>query len=106
MKSAATINVFASGGERVFRNDILIKSFCIPVIAISIVNFTGLIHNKNYSAFNLIISYAYFIALSWVIWQGNVQFIILLKKNFKVSYNAYYKSVLALYAIIIVYTII
>jgi len=106
MKSAATINVFASGGEKVFRNDVLIKSFCIPVIAIGIVNFTGLIHNKNYSTLNLIISYTYFIALAWAIWQGNVQLMILLKKNFKVSYNAYYKSILALYTMIIVYTII
>jgi sensor histidine kinase YesM len=106
MKSAATINVFASGGEKVFRNDVLIKSFCIPLIAIGIVNFTGLIHNKNYSTFNLLISYTYFIALAWVIWQGNVQVMILLKKNFKVSYNVYYKSILALYVTIIAYTII
>ena len=106
MKSAATINVFASGGERIFRNDVLIKCLCIPVIAISIVNFTSLINNENYSAFNLILSYTYFIALAWLIWQGNVQLMILLKKNFKVSYNVYYKSILALYAVIIAYTII
>ncbi len=106
MKSAATINVFPSGGEKVFRNDVLIKCFCIPVIAVSIVNFTGLIHNRNYTAFNLILSYAYFIALAWVLWQGNVQLMILLKKNFRVSHNNYYKSVLVLYAVIIVYTII
>ncbi len=106
MKPAATINVFSSGGEKVFRNDVLIKCLCIPVIAVSIVNFTHLIHNNNYSAFNLIISYTYFIALAWVIWQGNVQLMILIKKNFRVAYNVYYKSVIALYAIIIVYTIV
>ena len=106
MESAATINTFSSGGEKVFRNNVLIKALCIPLIAVAVINFNGLIHNKNYSLLNLIISYAYFIALAWIIWQGNVQLMILLKKNFKVSFKTYYKSILALYGIIILYTAI
>ena len=106
MKPAATINVFSSGGEKVFRNDVLIKCVCIPLIAAGIVNFTHIIHNKNYSAFNLAISYTYFIVLAWMIWQGNVQLMILLKRHLKVPFHAYYKSILALYAVIIAYTII
>jgi LytS/YehU family sensor histidine kinase len=41
-----------------------------------------------------------------MIWQGNVQLMILLKRHLKVPFHAYYKSILALYAVIIPYTII
>lgn len=106
MKPAAAINMLPSGGIKVFRKDVLIKCVCIPLIAIGIVNGTSLIHNKLYSTFNLIISYIYFITLAWVVWQGNVQLMILLKKKLKVSFDKYYKSILALYSLIIVYTTI
>lgn len=106
MKPAATINVLPPGGTKVFRNDVLVKCVCIPLIAFGIVNGTSLIHNRLYSAFNLVISYIYFITLAWVIWQGNVQLMIVLKKRIKVSFDKYYKSVLALYSTIIVYTTI
>ncbi len=106
METAAVINVSSIGGEKVFRKDLAIKCLCIPLVAIGIVNFTSLIHNKSYSAFYLLLSYAYFIFLAWIIWQGNVQLMQLIKKKFRVAYSAYYKSILALYAIIIVYTIL
>ncbi len=43
-------------------------------------------------------------ALAWVIWEGNVQLLILLKKNLKLPPKDYYKTVLALYGFIILYT--
>lgn len=106
METAAFINIPSIGGEKIFRKDLIIKCLCIPLIAIGIVNFTNLIHNKSYSVFYLLLSYIYFILLSWIIWQGNVQLMKLIKKRFRVAFRAYYKSVLALYATIIVYTIV
>ena len=45
-----------------------------------------------------------FITLAWIIWEGNVRLLIFLKKNLRLPSKVYYKSILALYAFIILYT--
>ncbi len=104
MKHAATIQMLSPGGGKIFRKDRLAKFIGIPLVAVAAVNVTGFIHNQNYTAGSLLFSYAYFIICAWIIWEGNVQFMILLKKKQKVSYHSYYRSILTLYAIVIIYT--
>lgn len=102
MKPDATIS-FSDRQRTFFKKDWPVKLIAIPILAVSIVNATKIIANNKYSLFQLIPAYTYFIALAWVIWEGNVQLLVLLKKNLKPSKD-YYKTVLALYGFVILYT--
>jgi len=104
MKPVATIDVLPSGGKKIFKNDTLVKIVSIPLVAIIVVNCTKIITNYKYSAPILAVNYVYFIAVAWLIWEGNVRMMMYIKKNFQVSFGAYYKSILILYATVIVYT--
>jgi len=104
MEPAATINIFSQTDKSFFKKDRLIKLLGVPVLAITIVNFTSIITNVRYNALHLLINYSYFIVMAWAIWQGNVRLLIYLKKNLQTAPAAYYKTVLILYASIILYT--
>lgn len=104
MKPVATIQMPSPGVNKVFRKDRLIKFIGVPVIAVAVVNLTGFIHNKNYAALNLLVNYCYFIICAWIIWEGNVQLMIFLKKRTRFSIEIYYRGVLLLYLLVIVYT--
>ena len=104
MEPAVSISFLKSKEKTIFKKDWLAKLITIPVLAISIVNITRLVTNSRYDFFHLVINYVYFIALAWAIWQGNVRLMIALKKNLKLPAQAYYMSILILYACIILYT--
>ena len=104
MKPVATIDVLPSGGKKIFKNDTFVKIISIPIVAIVVVNSTKIITNEKYDLLVLITDYIFFIALAWLIWEGNVRLMIYLKRNFPVSFAAYYKSILTLYSIVITYT--
>jgi sensor histidine kinase YesM len=104
MEAAATIKIFAPKEKTLFKRDWLVKLISIPALAVAIANFTGIITNVRYNALHLFINYAYFIALAWIIWEGNVRLLIFLKKNFSLPLKVYYKSILILYSFIIAYT--
>jgi sensor histidine kinase YesM len=103
MEPAATINIFSQTDKSLFKKDLFIKLLGAPVLAISIVNFTHIITNVRYNSLHLFFNYSYFIVLALAIWQGNVQLLIYLKKNLTLP-NAYYKTVLILYASVVLYT--
>jgi sensor histidine kinase YesM len=103
MEHAATM-IFSVKEKALFKRDWLIKLIGVIVLAVSIVNLTRIITNARYNIFHLVINYAYFITLAWLIWEGNVRLLIFLKKNLRLPSKVYYKSILALYAFIILYT--
>ena len=100
------LKIFSPGERSFFQKDWPIKLIGVPVLAMSIVNLTGIITNSRYNSFRLFLNYAYFIALAWVIWEGNVRLLKFLKKNLRLPSKVYYKSILALYAFIILYTVL
>ncbi|MBV9962204.1 MAG: histidine kinase [Parafilimonas sp.] len=104
MAPVATIKIFLSKTNSVFRKDWLVKLICIPVLAVSISNFCNIITNTRYNAPHLFLNYACFILLAWIIWQGNVRLLVFLKKNINLPFKQYYKSILILYAFIMLYT--
>lgn len=104
MESAANIKMYSLKDKTIFKKDWLVKLIGIPLLAISIVNFTNIITNVRYNSLHLLINYSYFIALAWCIWQGNLKLMIFLKKNLRLPPKAYYKNILILYASIILYT--
>src|SRR5579871_2231937 len=84
--------------------DRTIKLFGIPLFGIVIPNITGLIHNYHYSFLELLACYAYFVFLSFVIWQGNVLLMQYIREKLKWRYNKYYKFISVLFLSIIIYS--
>jgi len=77
--------------------DKTVKLICIPLLGILIPNLSGLIVNAHYTIPQLIVSYAYFILISFVVWQGNVWFMYFIRKKYEWRYNQYYKIILSLF---------
>jgi sensor histidine kinase YesM len=74
-------------------NDKTIKLFGITILGLIIPNITGLITNHLYSFPELIACYAYFIFLSFAIWQGDVWLMYYMRRKFTWRYNKYYKVI-------------
>jgi sensor histidine kinase YesM len=85
-------------------NDRAIKLFGVPILGIIIPNITGLITNSRYSSIELIACYAYFIAVSFIIWQGNVWLMYYVRKKFKWRYNKYYKIIGILFTVNVLFS--
>ena len=76
--------------------DRIVKLFCIPILGMLIPNMAGLITNSLYSSFELVICYAYFILISFAVWEGNVRLMYYIRKKYEWRYNQYYKIILFL----------
>lgn len=85
-------------------DDRMIKWIGIPALGLLIPNLSGLITNRLYSFPELMACYAYFIFIALLIWQGNVWFMYLIRKKYTWSYKQYYKIVISLFLINIVYS--
>ncbi|MFT4152190.1 sensor histidine kinase [Parafilimonas sp.] len=103
MASAASI-LFSAKPPTSVKKDRAVKLIAVPVLAVAIANITQIITNNLYSFLQLSFIYTYFIALGWLIWEGNIRLLIFLKNNLWLPYREYYKTVLALYGFIILYT--
>src|SRR5882757_903328 len=85
-------------------DDRTIKLIGIPALGLLIPNLSGLITNRLYSFPELLACYAYFIFIALLIWQGNVWFMYFIRKKYTWSYKQYYKIVISLFLINIVYS--
>src|SRR5271156_2138632 len=85
-------------------NDRAIKLFGVPLLGIIIPNITGLITNNRYTFTELLACYAYFVLVSFIIWQGNVWLMYYVRKKFKPKYNKYYKIISILFSANILYS--
>ncbi|MEP6596268.1 MAG: histidine kinase [Ginsengibacter sp.] len=89
-------------------DDKAVKLFSVPVIAIFFSNIGGLIINSRYSIYLLLIQYCYFICLVYILWQGNILVVLLVKRKMdldKVDYPKYIFAILTgtiIYAVAIV----
>lgn len=73
-------------------DDRLAKALSIPCIGIVLPNLTGLIVNSRYGTPFLFVQYSYFILLVYLLWEGNILFIVMIKNrvNFdKIPYRNY-----------------
>lgn len=95
-----------AGGRKIFGRDKPIKFIFIPLLGILIPNITGLITNYAYSFPLLLVNYFCFILLAWLVWEGDVRLMIILKNRLKIPNKEYYKSVFVLFTTVIFYTIV
>lgn len=78
-------------------NDKPVKLLAIPLLGILIPNLTGIITHARYSTGEIIGSYLFFIFVSFVVWEGNVQLMRMIKRKYKWGHRSYYKTILALF---------
>jgi sensor histidine kinase YesM len=85
-------------------NDRIVKLIGIPVLGFVIPNLSSLITNNLYTYPELIASYAFFILVALLVWQGNVLLMYYIRKKFHWSFRSYYKIILAFFLANIVYS--
>jgi sensor histidine kinase YesM len=85
-------------------NDRMIKIAGIPVLGILIPNLTGLITNRRYSYPELAACYLFFIVVAFLVWEGNVRLMYLIRARFPWSRKSWNKIIIALFFANIVYS--
>ncbi|MHA4811847.1 sensor histidine kinase [Flavitalea flava] len=85
-------------------NDKMVKLIGVPALGLLIPNLTGLITNNQYSFLELCTSYAFFILIAFLVWQGNLWLMYFIRKTYDWSFKQYYKIIISLFLTNIVYS--
>lgn len=76
----------------------------IPTLGILIPNFSGLITNRIYRPIELAGNYLYFITVFFLVWEGNIRLMYFVREKYPWTRGAYYKIIIALFLINVVYS--
>jgi sensor histidine kinase YesM len=85
-------------------NDRMVKLIGIPVLGVVIPNLSGLISNRLYRSSELAGSYLYFIALAFLVWEGNVRLMYFIREKYPWSRKSYYTIITALFFANVIYS--
>src|ERR1700748_2329385 len=85
-------------------NDKLVRLIGIPVLGCLIPNLSGLITNRLYSYTGLAASYTCFIAIAFVVWEGNLQLMHFIREKYTWTKRPYYKIIASLFFTNIIYS--
>jgi sensor histidine kinase YesM len=85
-------------------DDRWIKFIGIPALGFFIPNLSGLITNRLYDYSELLGSYAFFTLVSFLVWQGNVWLMHVIRQRYTWSFRQYHKIVISLFLVNIVYS--
>ncbi len=85
-------------------NDRMVKTIGIPALGLAIPNLSGLITNSLYTWPQLLVCYAFFILVAFVVWQGNIFLMNFVRRKFEWSFDSYYKVIISLFLANIVYS--
>jgi sensor histidine kinase YesM len=89
--------------EEILR-DRTVKMIGIPLLGILIPNIAGLITNTDYSLGGLLISYLYFVFISFMVWQGNVWLMYFIKNRYDWRTSQYPRIILLFFFSNVVYS--
>ena len=76
----------------------------IPLIAVLIPNVAGLITNNLYEPWELALSYLFFTATGFIIWNGNMKLMHYLRKNNVEMYETYMRIVVTYFLVNVLYS--
>ncbi|MEP7317875.1 MAG: sensor histidine kinase [Panacibacter sp.] len=76
----------------------------VPLLGITIPNITGIIINNQHEWWQLILSYAYFILTSYVVWKGNMLLVKTIRRQAENNTPAYYRIILFYFISNLIYT--
>lgn len=98
MKPAAVLE------KNKYLRDWPIKLLAIPLLGIAIPNITGIITHAHYTTSEIAGSYLFFTFIAFVVWEGNVMLMRLVKRKYKWGHRAYYKTILAFFICNVIYS--
>ena len=78
----------------------------VPLLGVTIPNLTGVITNRRYTNWELLLSYAFFISIAILIWKGNVRFLYYIRKYNVELYDDYFRIVLTYLIVNVLYSAI
>src|SRR6187402_70567 len=96
-------NPTAMDNKNVF-DDRWIKFLGIPALGLFIPNLSGMITNRLYDYPELLASYAFFTLVSYLVWQGNVWLMHVIRRRYTWSFQQYHKIIISLFLVNIVYS--
>jgi sensor histidine kinase YesM len=85
-------------------NDRMVKLIGIPVLGVVIPNLSGLISNRLYRSSELAETYLYFIAVAFVVWEGNVRLMYFIREKYPWTRKSYYKIITTLFFANVIYS--
>jgi sensor histidine kinase YesM len=90
------------------KNEVLhdrrVKLIGIPALGMLIPNLSGLITNRLYRSIELAGSYLYFIAVLFLVWEGNTRLMYFIRAKYPWTRGSYYKIILALFVVNVIYS--
>jgi hypothetical protein len=90
------------------KNEVLhdrrVKLIGIPALGMLIPNLSGLITNRLYRSIELVGSYLYFIAVLFLVWEGNTRLMYFIRAKYPWTRGSYYKIILALFVVNVIYS--
>jgi sensor histidine kinase YesM len=90
------------------KNEVLhdrrVKFIGIPALGMLIPNLSGLITNRLYRSIELVGSYLYFIAILFLVWEGNIRLMYFIRAKYPWTRGSYYKIILALFVVNLIYS--
>lgn len=75
----------------------------IPLLAAGIPNIAGLITNRLYRPWELVLSYAFFLFTALIIWKGNIRLTYVLRRNNIEMYDTYLRTIITYSIVNILY---
>jgi hypothetical protein len=90
----------AAPGKRLNRT---YSYLAIPLLAVCIPNMAGLITNGIYQTWELLLSYAYFIITGFIIWNGNMRLMYVIRKSNSEMYGTYFRTIVTYFLVNILY---
>src|SRR5580692_5093903 len=90
------------------KNEVLhdrrVRLIGIPALGMLIPNLSGLITNRLYRSIELVGSYLYFIAVVFLVWEGNIRLMYFIRAKYPWTRGSYYKIILALFVVNLIYS--
>jgi sensor histidine kinase YesM len=85
-------------------NDGMVKLVGIPILGGLIPNLSGLITNRLYRSTELIGCYLYFIAVSFLVWEGNIRIMYFIREKYPWNRKSYFKIIVLLFFANVIYS--
>jgi sensor histidine kinase YesM len=76
----------------------------IPALGAVIPNLAGLITNHFYRSIELVGNYLYFIAVFFLVWEGNIRLMYFVRERYPWTRGSYHKIIIALFLVNVVYS--
>ena len=84
--------------------DRTVRSISIPLLGILIPNLTGLITNRFYRSIELVGNYLYFIFVFWLVWEGNIRLMYIVRQKLPWTRGSYYRIIIAYFFVNVVFS--